>query len=97
MFTSKLCHFLVPCIFPVVDNEAMGNPFSTYREYFLAGQTEWIATDARTQDRLIKILKDAVGEGRTSKAHDDSLFDRFPIKCKLIELCTIGHYNQVTR
>jgi hypothetical protein len=93
VFASKLCHFLAPQIFPVIDNKAMGKPFATYYGYFAASKAEWAATDTRTQDALIKILTDAVTAGRTSKNCREPLFFRFPTKCKIIELCFIGRNN----
>ena len=34
VFTSKFCHFLLPKIFPVVDNAALGGRWLTYEAYF---------------------------------------------------------------
>jgi hypothetical protein len=34
VFASKFCHFLLPRVFPVVDNEGLGNRWSTYQGYF---------------------------------------------------------------
>jgi hypothetical protein len=83
VFSSELCHFLAPRIFPVVDNAAMGNPFPTYEAYFTAGRAEWLDTDVATQNRLVDLLTKEVGH---------ALFKGFPVKCKLIELCMIGRH-----
>lgn len=85
VFTSKFCHFLAPRIFPVVDNRAMGNPFETYRQYFVTGRAEWLGTDAATQDELIRLLSQEVGA---------PLFDGYPTKCKVIEICMIGRHSK---
>jgi hypothetical protein len=86
VFTSKFCHFLAPRIFPVVDNKAMGNPFPTYEAYFTTGRREWLETDRATQDELVALLTKEIGA---------PLFGRFPMKCKLIELCLMGrHYKR---
>ncbi len=42
VFASKFCHFLAPRIFPIIDNKAMGNPFTTYGAYFATARKEWI-------------------------------------------------------
>jgi hypothetical protein len=34
VFTSKFCHFLLPKVFPVVDNEGSGNRWRRYELYF---------------------------------------------------------------
>src|SRR5436309_142330 len=34
VFTSKFCHFLLPKVFPVVDDEGLGNRWPTYEGYF---------------------------------------------------------------
>jgi hypothetical protein len=81
VFTSKFCHLLAPRVFPVVDNEAMGNPYSTYEEYFFAAKLEWRDTPAITRDDLVAQLTSEIGT---------TPFSGFPMKCKLIELCLIG-------
>ena len=81
VFCSKLCHFLAPHIFPVVDNAAMGNPFDSYEEYFSAGRREWYETENDTRNILIDLISNEIG---TNMVPD------YPIKCKIIELCFIG-------
>lgn len=81
VFSSKLCHFLAPNIFPVVDNKAMGNPFRSYQDYFTTGRSEWFQTDHVTQRSLVEVLTLSVGRPLPAV---------FPLKCKLIELCMIG-------
>ncbi len=84
VFPSKFCHFLLPRIFPVVDNEAMGNPWPTYERYFRYVQGEWSATPLGTQaalkDQLVAHVNAAGGP----------IFDGFPIVTKIVELCVIG-------
>jgi hypothetical protein len=84
MFTSKFCHFLVPCIFPVSDKDAVGNPFSTYEKYYTAARGEWLSTDTSIQSELVDVLTEAIGE---------PVFSAYPMKCKLIELCLTGRYR----
>jgi hypothetical protein len=45
VFTSKFCHFLLPRVFPVVDNAAIGGRWQTYGDYFKFVQDEWNTTD----------------------------------------------------
>lgn len=84
VFTSKVCHFLAPQIFPVTDNKASGLPNKTYKEYFYVVQNEWAETDRITQDELIKMMKDIIGV---------DIFNNYPIKCKIIDICLIGRNN----
>lgn len=81
VFTSKLCHFLIPQVFPVVDNWAMGNPYSTYGEYYQTAQSMWRKTDADTKNLLVSRLANLVGP---------EMDPLFPTACKLVELHLIG-------
>jgi hypothetical protein len=80
VFTAKFCGLLAPCIFPIVDNEAMRNNFSTYKQCFRRAQDEWRETNAAVQNELVKELAQQIG----------TPFARYPVKCKAIELCMIG-------
>lgn len=84
VFTSKFCHFLVPRVFPIVDNKAMCNPFATYEAYYTTARGEWLNTDSATQAELIKVLTQAIGV---------PAFSEYPMKCKLVELCLMGKYS----
>ena len=81
VFTSKFCHFLAPAIFPVVDNAAMGNPFSTYEACFRTFRAEWLSTDEVTRQALVF---------RLTKLIDAPLVAGYPTKNKIVELCLIG-------
>ena len=81
VFSSKLCHFLAPQIFPVVDNAAMGNPFNSYEEYFNSGRQEWLETDNEARAVLLQAIADVIGL---------DIAANYPKKCKIIELCFIG-------
>lgn len=81
VFVSKFCHFLAPQIFPVIDNTAMGNKFSTYKQYYQSAQNEWRETKKTVQRKMISILQKEAGS---------PLFAAYPVKTKLIELCLIG-------
>ena len=81
VFSSKLCHFLAPHIFPVVDNAAMGNPFDSYQAYFNTGRQEWCETDNDTRGILTNLITNEIGP---------NMVQGYPVKCKVIELCFIG-------
>ncbi len=81
VFSSKLCHFLAPHIFPVVDNAAMGNPFESYEEYFNSGRQEWRETDNETRRALMDIIANEIGP---------DMVPDYPVKSKVIELCFVG-------
>jgi hypothetical protein len=87
VFPSKFCHFLLPKIFPVVDNEAMGNPWPTYKKYFQYVQNEWSGTSpdvqAAMRDQLVAAVNAAGGP----------IFNEFPIVTKIVELCVIGGHT----
>ena len=81
VFSSKLCHFLAPHIFPVIDNAAMGNPFDSYEEYFNSGKQEWYETDNDTKEELLNTFTNNIGP---------AIMPGYPLKCKIIEICLIG-------
>jgi hypothetical protein len=82
VFTSKFCHFLLPKIFPVVDNEAVGGGWRTYRAYFKFVQYEWDSTEPAVQTDLIRALTKAIGQNQ--------IFSGYPMINKIIELRLIG-------
>jgi len=64
VFTSKFCHFLLPRVFPVLDNAGLGSARRTY-ESFRSVQNEWVSTGAVTRDALSAELTDLIeAEGR---------------------------------
>jgi predicted DNA-binding protein len=84
VFTSKFCHFLLPKIFPVVDNEGLGNRWRTYEDYFKCIQAEWQSTAPVTRTDLTKELT------RLVEAEGEQLFSGFPMVNKIVELRLIG-------
>jgi hypothetical protein len=83
-FTSKFCHFLLPKVFPVVDNDAVagGWGLGNYQTYFKFVQYEWSSTDASTRADLITALTEATGSTQ--------LYSGYPIVNKIVELRLIG-------
>lgn len=84
VFTSKFCHLLLPQVFPVVDNRAMGNPFLTYESYFESVQEEWSSTSEITQALLCAKFDCLIGAAKIPK---------YPTTNKLVELCLIGRHH----
>jgi hypothetical protein len=87
VFTSKFCHFLLPKVFPVVDDEGLGNRWPTYEGYFRFVQEVWKSTDVVDQSRLEAELSRLIElEGQRPSS-------RFPMKNKIVELRLIGRQH----
>ncbi|MHB8288686.1 MAG: hypothetical protein ACYDEY_05535 [Acidimicrobiales bacterium] len=84
VFTSKFCHFLLPKVFPVVDNEALGGSWSTYEAYFRFVQEEWASTSGTTRAELVAALAALI------EATGTEVFSEFPMANKIVELRVIG-------
>ena len=90
VFASKFCHFLLPKIFPVVDNEGLGNRWRTYEDYFKYIQDEWDSTAPATQIDLIAELT------RLIEAEGNQVSASFPMINKIVELRLIGRHQRAT-
>jgi hypothetical protein len=84
VFTSKFCHFLLPTVFPVVDNEGSGNRWPRYQQYFDHVQSLWASTPDDTRAALIAAMAQAV-ESAGAKLNPE-----FPLVNKIVELRLIG-------
>ncbi len=80
VFASKLCHFILPSVFTVVDNEVMRLYLNKeqYGQYWKFCQNRWKACDQKT---LIKRMQDVVG---------GDWFADYPFATKIAELCVMG-------
>lgn len=87
VFTSKFCHFLLPKVFPIVDNEGSGNRWPRYQQYFEYVQSLWASTPAESRADLIAIMTEAVESGGTKLNAD------FPMVNKILELRLIGRQH----
>ena len=88
VFASKLCHFILPKAFPVIDHTALrvNNPNAeVYREYWKLSRQQWCACDKQTKDALCEQLRKEIW--RNDKASD--LTD-YPWATKIAELCVMG-------
>jgi hypothetical protein len=87
VFTSKFCHFLLPRVFPVVDNEGLGNRWPTYAAYFGVVQDEWGSTSPATRADLSRELT------RLIEASGKPVFSGFPMTNKIVELLLMGRHH----
>lgn len=78
VFASKLCHFLLPNIFPVIDH-AVVDVNGCYFDYWTYCSRQWQGCEEKAL--LIDIMKKAIGV---------SVFAQYPFSTKIVELCLIG-------
>jgi hypothetical protein len=79
VFASKMCHFIFPDVFPVVDNLATG--YFDYEFYWRGMKDEWLRF--LDKDRAILKIRDQL--------KDYAVHECYPFKTKIIELCHIGY------
>jgi hypothetical protein len=79
VFGSKLCHFLIPEAFPVIDGDAVGIRGYDYMQYWQYCQEKWEACDEK--ESLIDRLRVAI---------NDPVSDIYPWGPKITEICLIG-------
>ncbi len=77
VFCSKLCHFVAPTKFPVIDNAAMGLPYRDYGTYWMFVRREWCETSNEERQRFEAELKAEI---------DDELTPNYPLACKIVEI-----------
>ena len=90
VFTSKFCHFLLPRVFPVVDNEGSGNRWPRYQQYFNHVQSLWASTSDDNRADLIAAMTGAV------ESRGDELSPDFPMVNKIVELQLIGRQHPLS-
>jgi hypothetical protein len=81
VFASKLCHFIFPNVFPVVDNEATG--YFDYEFLWRGMKDEWLRFPNRDEAKAV-LLK---------AMENTSKYELYPIETRIIELCHIGYAN----
>jgi hypothetical protein len=82
VFPSKLCHFIFPDAFPVMDRLAVGIG-TRYEEYWLDCSRQW--KTCPTKAELIHTLRDIIEHDSPGR-----LVNHFPWSTKITELCVIG-------
>ncbi len=95
VFASKLCHFLVPNIFPVIDTELRiklerqeNRSFGSYEDYYEFARAEWRNTTPEEMSRLKEIFAEKSARRIEEKGYERA--PGYPTKCKIIELCFWG-------
>lgn len=77
VFGSKLCHFVFPNLFPVIDREVIG--LTDYESYWSYCQNQWVACPRK--QRLIEELAARINA---------EVPPEFPWGTKITELCIMG-------
>jgi hypothetical protein len=80
MFGSKMCHFLLPNLFPIFDSqigESIGT--SNYQEYWMICRQGW--KECTEKEYLINILYNLIGK---------NIIPKYPWATKVTELCCLG-------
>lgn len=84
-FPSKIAHFILPQIFPVIDNKAIQNiQVTNYQGYFNLIKRELQDTPEDVTNNLINILSE--------QFHP---YDNYPFYTKISELCLIGRSHNI--
>jgi len=83
VFASKLCHFIAPGVFPVIDQEVLGGS-NNYKDYWQHCKMLW--QEVNDKNSLMKILSNTIGNGVISD---------YPYTTKITELCLIGERTSV--
>ena len=78
VFGSKLCHFIFPSAFPVVDREFVGIR-GGYEVHWFCCKAHWI--ECEEKEELMEILKRAI---------NPPILPGYPWATKITELCLIG-------
>jgi len=78
VFASKLCHFIIPNAFPIIDGEAIGFQNNDYARYWDFCQRQWLHCQAK--EKLQSRLRMLIGQ---------QAVDCYPWSTKLTELCII--------
>lgn len=83
VFASKMCHFLFPNLFMVIDNLATG--VFEYEFYWRGMQGEWSRFVQKSEAK--EILRKAI-------KGDKVIHERYPFETKVLELCHIGYQHR---
>ena len=79
VFGSKLCHFILPDVFPVIDWDFIGVSADDYRGYWEFCKTEW--TSCQDRKSLVAVLSPCI---------ESKYQHYFPWSTKITELCIAG-------
>jgi len=79
VFASKMCHFIFPNVFILMDNTATS--VSEYEIYWTGMRERWLQFEEKKE--AYSIMEKAIESQM-------KVYDLFPFKTKIIELCHIG-------
>ncbi len=79
VFGSKLCHFILPNAFPVIDRDVIGVDSRAYYEYWQFCKAQW--SECTEREALQQTLQRTIGE---------AVHAAYPYSTKVTELCIIG-------
>jgi hypothetical protein len=79
VFGSKLCHFILPNAFPIIDGEVISFQNNEYARYWDFCRREWL--DCQVKQALEALLRKEIGGG---------IVEYYPWSTKITELCIIG-------
>jgi len=82
VFASKMCHFIFPKVFIVMDNLATGTT-DDYEYYWEGSVREW--TEFNEKEKAIGLLSTKIVKCSSKPIHLE-----YPFETKIIELCNIG-------
>ena len=83
VFPAKLCHFILPSIFPVTDN-AMAPNEGSYESYWCLCKEEW--AHCSDKDALKEVLRNEIA----ANTYRREVIPDYPWPTKIFELCVIG-------
>jgi hypothetical protein len=79
VFGSKLCHFILPNAFPVIDRDVIGVASRAYYDYWQFCKMQW--TGCSEREALQQKLEQTIGK---------AAYAEYPYTTKITELCIIG-------
>jgi hypothetical protein len=85
VFASKLCHFIFPKLFIVIDNKATG--ICHYELFWRGLKDAWNAFEQ--QEEAKRILFSAIRNGQNISIHPN-----YPVETTIMEICAIGYNHR---
>ena len=85
VFASKLCHFILPKVFPTYDKGALQFPRPSYEAYWQYCQEQW--KNCTDKKELKQLLRQKIMQNPDIKA---SYLKEYPWVAKITELCIMG-------
>lgn len=90
VFASKLCHFLVPNGYVVIDRAAIKSTTNDYVEYWRTCRDLWRDCDSKS------FLKKRLRSEIVKVSQKERVFSGYPWAVKITEICLIGAQSKPT-